>query len=208
MQDSLAQVQWDLAAKAKVPLIGYFFISTALYSGVDIFYYDSWGLYLFSSMLVWVLGYVLLFLLLRHSAQEGEKPPKGSISSYFALGIIVGLAIMVGLVALILPGLYLMLRWLPAYARAADSGLGSSEAMGWSWQGTARIQKPLAFALIGPVLANVAAFGIAAFQEFQFDNLSLELYSLTSIALNAAVSIAIAWLQLLGVAAFRIIERG
>lgn len=186
-------------------LAGYVAISSASYSIADAFFYDSDGLYLVLSIVVWGLGYALLVLLMQGSARY-EEGPRGGIGGYFGLGIVSGIAVGIGLIILIIPGLFLVVRWLSAYARYYAKGDGVTEALAWSWRETAPFQRPLAIAAIGPFVCYGAFFGIAALQEFYAADWSEAAYYVSIIALNLTISVAIAWLQLLGVAAYRIIE--
>ena len=184
----------------------YVLASTAAYSIVDIYYYDLDSLYLVLVVMVWVLGYVLLLGLMRVSSWRAE-PELGGIGGYFGLSLIAGIATLIGVILFLIPGLYLMLRWMPAYARLQQAGDGVQQALGWSWEATANIQKPLAIAMIGPVSTYAIFFAIAAYQEFYGQEISDLAYNLSYVALNLTVAVSVAWFQLLGVATYRLIQQ-
>lgn len=202
----LVDEQLRIARSGAVYLIGYLIVSTASYSITDIYYYDENGLYFVSSLAIWGLGYALLVMLLRVSApvQEIEY---GGIGGYFGLSLLTSIAISIGLLLLLLPGIYLCLRWLPAFARYQASSDTVTEAMSWSWQHTTKLQRAMALNMIGPVLLYGVLLGVVILQESQFNQLSETAFNVSSIVLNTTISVAIAWLQLLGVAAYRVIQR-
>ena len=204
-EQTIHDEQVRIARDSAIPLIAYVAVSSAVYSVVDAFYFDSDGLYFFTPFLVWGLGYVLLVKLMQASARYAEGP-KGGIGGYFALGLVASLAIGVGLVVLIIPGLYLLMRWLPAYARYYAKADGVTEALAWSWRETDGHQMPLSFALVGPIGLYCVTFGIIIWQEFAMEFWSNTALYASIVALNLMASIAVAWLQLLGVAAYRVIE--
>ncbi|MEP0191250.1 MAG: hypothetical protein ABJP70_11560 [Erythrobacter sp.] len=100
-----------------------------------------------------------------------------------------------------------MMRWLSAYARCGVAGEGVVEAMDWSWKNTADMQRGLALATIGPVFAYAVAVGIFVIQYLNWDGLVNPYGNGWIIVSNLALSISIAWFQLLGVAAYRTIDR-
>lgn len=206
-ETSVMAEQAHVARRGMVWLAGYVVVSAAVYSVADIYFYELNSVYLTTSIAVWVLGYVLLVLLMRASARDDGRHG-GGIAGYLGLSFLTGIAIGVGIVLLVLPGLYLMMRWLPAYARLQARGDSVTDAMSWSWEHTAPIQKQLVVAMLGPLAAYVVLFAIAVAQGFYAEDWSLGWYNVSLFVLNTATSVAIAWLQLLGVAVYRVIERG
>lgn len=198
--------QIRIAQSGVTYLVGYIAVSAAAYSVVDILFFEEDALYFFSSVFVWAVGYVLLVMLMRCSAPNRELL-RGGIGGYFGLGIISNFAIGIGFLMLVVPGLYLTMRWLPAFARLSASGDGVIQALSWSWEATASHQKELALALIGPMLTLAMFVGIIAVQEIYLLEASSLTLSLSFIAMNIFVGIFSAWMQLLGVAVYRMIER-
>lgn len=63
--------------------------------------------------------------------------------AYFGLGILGGLGMLVGLVLLVVPGIILFVRWLPAYGILIAEDSGVIDAMRTSWHRTADSFWPL-----------------------------------------------------------------
>jgi len=205
-EESLGVEQKRAAQTAMFPLLGYLVFSTAVFVAVDIFAYDDDVLFLLSTIAVWIAGYILLVVLMRATDPQGEAG-LGGIGGYFGLSILTGIAIGVGLIIFVLPGLYLFMRWLPAYARMQATGDGILASMQWSWDNTQQFQKPLAIALVWPVGLYGIAFLILLAQEYQTLLTSDLAYNASVVAVNLVISVIVAWLQLLGVVAYRMIER-
>jgi hypothetical protein len=77
-----------------------------------------------------VVGYFLLKELL---SREGLILSAGGFWSYFGASILTGLAIVVGLICLVVPGLILAARWCVAPALALARGQGAVDSMRASW---------------------------------------------------------------------------
>ncbi|NQZ46032.1 MAG: hypothetical protein HRT63_00690, partial [Erythrobacter sp.] len=133
-QELLWQYQTAIAKAGAGTVLAYIVVTTALYSAGDILMVED-GLYVLITIVGWALDYLLLRHLMKASAAPSEAP-LGGVGGYFALGLVSGVAIIAGLILLIIPGLYLILRWLPAYARLYVHGDGVASALRWSWQET------------------------------------------------------------------------
>ncbi|MEM7779896.1 MAG: hypothetical protein AAF697_05835 [Pseudomonadota bacterium] len=205
-QDGLWACQLVVARGGAAYLIGYVLVVATMYSTADILYPQSNALYLTTALIGWILGYVLLALLMRTGSKEREAMP-GGIAGYFGMSVLTSIAISVGLVLLVLPGLYLMMRWLPAFARLYSSGGGVVEALGWSWRQTVPIQKALGLAMIPALAPYVVIIVLGLSSEEAYASGRFALYDLLFVGINICISISVAWLQLLGVAAYRLIER-
>ena len=193
----LNREQKRLVVNAWPYILGYMVLDSAPITYLDIYYYDQDVAYAWAGFLSWGMGYFLLLLVM----QQGGLFSKGKISgigTYFALGLATGILVVLALVVLIIPGLYLLMRWLPVYARALTSFDEIGNTMRWSWDATERFQKPLGIAMIGPVLC----YAISAGSLYLYDGSSWTAYIISSIAANLAISLARAWLTVLGVAAF------
>ena len=204
--DNLFAEQSRIAKAASVALAAYVLIASATYAIVDIFFYESDALYLVSSILVWGLGFVLLVQLMQASAPAGEAH-RGGIGGYFGLSLISSFAIGFATLFFILPGIYLAMRWMPSFARLYHESEGVTDALGWSWEHTTPLQKSLLVAMIGPVALYLVFFALIVWQGFYYDGASDLTYNAVVIAMNLTASIAIAWFQLIGVAAYRLIQR-
>lgn len=211
-QEVLWQYQTAIAKARAGAVLAYIVVTTALYSAADILMVED-GVYFLISIVGWALGYLLLRYLMRASATPGEAP-LGGVGGYFALWLVSWVVIFAGLILLIIPGLYLILRWLPAYARLYVHGDGVVSALRWSWQETRALQKPLALALIWPFLflalgvlgifpveMGWIAWGETASQAASASDIVL-------VVVNLLSGIWTAWMQVLGIAVYRMIERG
>lgn len=171
---------------------------------VDVYAYDSGGLNALVSVLNWGLGYVLFLGLM----QKGGLTPEGTrtgIGTYFALGIAVSILVGLALLAFIFPGLYLLMRWLPAYSRALISNDGVSNSMRWSWSRTEPWQRPLSLGMLFPVLCFGVAFVIPVIYSSFVEYVSDTELALWTIFTNGGMSIGFAWLTVYSVAAFKIL---
>ncbi len=194
---NLNREQKHLVMKAWPYVLGYIVLGSAPNTFLDIYYYDEAGAYVWAGFLDWALGYILLLVVMQKGGQFAHGKTSG-IGTYFALGIATGIPVGLALVVLILPGVYLLMRWLPVYARALTSPNLIGNSLRWSWNATERFQRPLGIAMIGPVLC----YGIAAGSLYLHDGSSWTAYILSAVAANHAISLAHAWLTILGVAAF------
>jgi hypothetical protein len=196
--------QRALARKAPGFLLAYVVIATAIYVLLDVYAYEQGGLYGLAGMLVWGLGYVLFAGLMQNGGLTAGGVKTG-IGTYFALGLAVSLFVGIGLVLLVLPGLYLLMRWLPAYSRALVSLDGVGNAMRWSWERTEPWQRPLSLGMLAPVLV-IASSLVPDLVFATVEDIGWTGYTLLSIAWNGAVSIGLAWLSVFGVAAYKLVR--
>jgi hypothetical protein len=176
--------------------IGYVVLLTLGYAYIDFYHSGDDALYALGSLLGWAVGYVLLLGLM----QSAGLISKGTVSGvliYFLLGITTGLPIILGFFLLIVPGVYLMLRWLPVFAVAIAREPRPIRAMSESWHATSPHIWPLAISLLGPFLmVAVATITLVAVPLSGTETFALFLLS------NLALSLGTAWFTLLGVASF------
>ncbi|GMN01733.1 hypothetical protein [Erythrobacter sp. MTPC3] len=193
--------QLRLAKAGSAYLIGYVLIYTATYSVFDIYFYDADAANLILTIVMWGLGFALLVGVMKAGGLLVHGMRSG-LGTYFGLGLLISFAVTFGLFLLLLPGLYLMMRWLSAYARAVTTDEGAVAAMRWSWHASQPAQMPLSIALLPPVAIHFAAFG-ALFTAVPDAGSAVDAGgALILIAVNAAIYIASAWLTLLGVAVY------
>jgi hypothetical protein len=82
---------------------------------------------------------------------------RAGFGAFFGVNFLSGLAILIGLVLLIIPGVYLLARWSAADAALLTEGEGVTAALGKSWKMTA----PHLWSIIGALLVvYVPAFGL------------------------------------------------
>lgn len=146
--------------------------------------------------------FLLLVVIMRTSGQLENGRPANALA-YVLIYVVTAIAIVVGLILMIVPGLYLMLRFLPSLARAVqDDGL-SLDPVKWSWAATRQVQPQLAKALIGPVILLLITIGIQFHWSFVYMETeevwpSYELWM--TVAANLIAILASAWLTILAVA--------
>lgn len=196
--------QKALVRRAPGFVVMYILITTTAFALLDIYAYEAHGLYGLVSFLSWGLGYILFLGLM----QQGGLTPEGTrtgVGTYFALGIAVSIPVSLALVVLIIPGLYLLMRWLPAYSRALVSTDGVGNSMRWSWAQTEAWQRPLSLCMLFPILWFGASIAVPAIYFNYVEYVGDEEFALWSIFINAGVSIGFAWLTVYSVAAFKLI---
>lgn len=108
-----------------------------------------------------VVDYAVLQRLLD---RQGEKWRLGSV---FAASFISGLAMLVGFVLLILPGIYLMARWSLTSAFIIAEGDRSRESLTSSWQATAQCWLPIAVTYVILLVIFVAGLVAVEFGQVQ-----------------------------------------
>lgn len=150
-----------------------------------------------------ILGYLLVANMLRMGglAPDGLK---GGLFSYFLVWLVSGLGLALGILLLVIPGIYLAVRWMPAlsYALVGDQGVNGSLRSAWDATSQAfwPILAALAFFSVPMLLAIVltvrAPEDLEAFASFW----SLTRQLLASLSLTALTG--------LGVAVFSLAERG
>ncbi|MCI4589297.1 hypothetical protein MOK15_04175 [Sphingobium sp. BYY-5] len=112
-----------------------FFLAILLLSGMGsvlYVYVDVRAGDLFSNIGVFVAGAVLNYLAVRAVSGDDSLTPR--LTGLFGLSILSGLATLLGLLLLILPGLFLYLRWFMAWPIFVGERTNIIEAMKISWQ--------------------------------------------------------------------------
>ncbi len=183
----------------------YLAISILGYTWFDTFGYEFDGLYAAFSLFLWGLGFFLLLGLMKDGRAFRSGQMTG-IGTYLGLSIVSGLAIALGILLFVLPGLYLAMRWIPAYPRALDSSNGITSALGWSWEKTRPHQQELVGAFAPVVGFYFAAISLIAIYELNWEAIDGVIYWLMVLGWNAALSLAVAWQTVLGVALYRELE--
>ncbi|VWX52028.1 conserved membrane hypothetical protein [Novosphingobium sp. 9U] len=106
--------------------------------------------------------YAIFRMLLK---KKGFIDREGSFRSYFGVGLLSGIAIIVGFLFLVVPGLFLMARWSVASAFVITQGSKSIEALRASWQATRDCAWTIVLILVvtfGAYVAIFATFTIVA----------------------------------------------
>jgi hypothetical protein len=96
-------------------------------------------------------AYALTLRMLRKGVEGGQRGDSG-FSTYFGISFLSGIAIALGLLLLIVPGLILWARWLPAYGYGLGEGRGTTEALSDSWEATSGHVGPIIGSILPPFL--------------------------------------------------------
>lgn len=116
------------------------------------------GLWQFSIVVASVVAmYFLLEAMLRQSALMDHFGPR-RILPYVGQAIVIGIAVVFGLLLLIIPGLILAARWSVAQPLLVGQGMGAFDAMRRSWE----LTRGHAFAIIISGIVLFALAGIAS----------------------------------------------
>lgn len=137
--------------------------------------------------------------------EKGGLLPNGSdrgFGSYFALGIVANLAIIFGLLVLVIPGIILLIRWLPAYGFMFGERLGATQALERSWKATKPHFTALLVAALPPIGLILVAMMTSVVSEYVFW-LPFLAYS---IVVNLAIFLSTALWTLLGLAAYSLLS--
>jgi hypothetical protein len=189
-QRKLARLTWPF-------LVGYVVLTSGFFMAFDLYAPDSAALYFWASMFAWAADYLLLVLLLQRGRLLRAGQGSG-VGTFVVVGIATGLPIALGIIVLIVPGLYLLMRWLPVYARARVVDDWTGNSMRWSWRATEPFQKPLSIALIGPVLCYAGSYA-----PYVLDTLSMTMsYEVAAVITDVFLPVGGAWLSVLGIAAY------
>jgi hypothetical protein len=101
--------------------------------------------------------YLLRRLLDRHGLRSSAH--FAGFGTFFVLGLVTGLATIVGFLFFIVPGIYLSARWAMADAALLAEGGTSREAMDRSWALTKPHAVPIALAIVTITLPSIAVMG-------------------------------------------------
>ena len=144
-----------------------------------------------------VCSYFLLVVMVRRTGLQ-SRTGEDVFLPYIGLSILSALAVMLGVLALILPGLFLMVRWSIAQPVLLARGGGVMASLGESWERTRGNEFPIfvaALALLVPALAVIIAVSVF------FEETSLVRMAVSQIASSAISAIFLA----MGVALYGLI---
>lgn len=199
--DGMMAEQQRLAARAAGFIAGYVVVASTPYVLLDIYAPEMNAAFAWASLFDWGLGY-LMFLAVMNRGGLTAGGTRSGVGTYFVLGIALGIPVLLGLIALVLPGLYLLMRWLPAYSRALMTRDGAIWALGWSWQRTQPWQAPLAMAMLLSLVPTAISVLVPFADMFAYELLGRTGIILISVIGNVAASIGFAGLTVYGVAAY------
>lgn len=209
MLDRFNAVQLEIVRKSWPVLLIYISLYSLSYSYVDIYHRDDDALYfLVMCMAVWLNFGLLVGILLRRKMVVRIHPLK--LLTYLGLSIVHYISVTLATLFLILPGFYLMLRWLPAFALHLSERRGVIESLVWSWRRTSPHGHVLASVLAWPIAIYLAVLGAnfaLMFESgFNLEGLSDFRFAAWMILSNFGMSISAAWLTVLGVASFALLR--
>lgn len=163
------------------------------------------GSNLISSVVTLVTGYFLTKFIIEKAIMNSNYLQVGGFWLYFRVGFLSSIAIIFGYILLIIPGIYLMARWLPAYGIALVEEDGAIKALGRSWDETSEYWRPLLGALMLPLA--VFAIGIAAIALSETESGSMSLF--TSVVSNLTISVGSLIFTGIGLASYSLLrDRG
>ena len=154
-------------ASAAVPAsFAYVAVLTALTTYVDMVGWESGGQILINIATL-AAGYFLVVSMLRNSglARDGLY---GGFWTYFGIGLLTGIATLIGFLLLVVPGIILLARWAPVYGFGLVEGQGVTQAMSSAWEATEGHFWPIVAAYLIPMV--IFAAGMVAY-FFSFDEL-------------------------------------
>lgn len=154
----------QIAIRGRMAIVVYFAALVTCGTAIDYYFGESRGYLLLANILSVIAGYLLMRALMDSERLAGGD---AGFSSYFGLTIIVGIGTVVGFLFLIIPGVILAIRWMPAYALLLSGDEPATGAPGASWDLTKGQFWPLLAALLlglAPLLA--ISIGIGMFEGF------------------------------------------
>jgi hypothetical protein len=182
-------------------LLGYILFTSVPFIVLDLYFWDENAIYGVFGILNWGLGFFLLISIMDRAGLFTTGLESG-IVLYFLVGFLTGIGTLLGLLALVLPGIYLFVRWFLAYPRALTTTEAVSDSIVWSWHKTGPIKGPLALVMLGPCLLGAGIFfGVPYLGVPEFPGM----YELLLIGINLTWSVAMAWLTIVEVAAFSLV---
>lgn len=176
-----------LARLIPLVLAGYAALSTGFYAYVDWHGHERALVYL--GLLDWALIYGLTVLIMSEAGlfRSGKH---GGVGAYFAYGIVSGLAILLGLMLFIVPGMILLARWQPAVCDVLIHNDGPTRAMERAWQATSGSMTAMLLHTFGAAACLAAGLAVWALPD--------EIYVLSPLAFiigqNFAAAIGSLWL--------------
>lgn len=200
---SLGDILDDAAALARqhagllLALVG---AITAGYSALDLLGVES-GTFAINLVVTVMVQYLVLERLLADRMTDAAIERGRSYGSLFGSALLSGVAIIVGLVVLILPGLYLAGRWLSSGPQVVAGGQNATGSLRASWEASEASQVPHCLAVV--VLA--APFVVVLAAAIGFATEDPELSSLPVVLmLNLATALVTAGGWLFAAAAYRV----
>ncbi len=148
-----------------------------------------------------IATYLLLLAMLRaRNLMPVDQEKK--FGSYFGLGILSGLATLVGFVLLIVPGVILLVRWAPAYGYLFGQNRDVSDALSESWTKT----KPHFGAILLAYLLGFAGYLVAMVVSVIPEFSIVFPFAVVSVVSNLLLYAASLYISALGIAVYLLLE--
>ena len=126
---------WSALADNTVPAVTFVIAITASSVVIDLTIGEAPGASLVNGLVGLIAGYLLLRAVLL-SVGLADRDSVAGFGAYFGFGLVQGLALVVGFVLLVIPGIVLMVRWIPSSALLLCEGEGINESLRQSWDRT------------------------------------------------------------------------
>ncbi|GAB5347341.1 hypothetical protein [Alteriqipengyuania sp. 357] len=155
---------WRLLAAAPVDVAAYLLFTIIGVTLADLFAPEAGGTFAvnFASL---AAAFALTLRIVRKGVEGGQRGHRGFLT-YLGISFLSGIAIALGLLLLIVPGLILWARWLPAYGYALGEGRGVTEALSDSWEATSGHVGPIICSMLVPsVIGPGAAMAVIFIAE-------------------------------------------
>ena len=202
----LIEAMGELVRKGLPTILPVLFALVALGFGVDYVLGDETGSVLIISIGQFVISYFLVVGLARDSGLLGENEDGPGFGSYFGLAFVMGLGIGVGFLLLVIPGIFLTIRWLLAFPilfSPDDYGEEGKGSLGQSFAWTGPVAWKLTAAwIIGFLLSGVSLLAYS-WMGFAPDQMTMIIgYGVA----NLAAALNTVYTLVLGFAAFLLLR--
>jgi hypothetical protein len=159
----------ELLSECVAPIVVFMVAVSAIGTVIDLTMNGSSGYMMINNVVGLIAGYLLLRAVLLSSALA-EPGSVAGFGSYFGLSFVQGLAVVVGVLLLVIPGIVLLVRWIPAAPLLLCEGRGVSDTLSRSWDETKGNFWPLfGTSLLGAVPFLFVAFGAGVVESFAGD---------------------------------------
>jgi len=146
------------------------------------------------------LGYALVTKMVEQRFQGGSL---AGFWSYFGLSLISGIGLTLATLALVIPGIFLFVRWSPAYGFLCVEGEGVTQSLSSSYALTRDAFWSILIALVIPLAIGLA--GIVAVVVWTAEGEPLPLW--VSLAANGAASATGVLVTAIGLAVYSLLRR-
>ena len=157
------------------------------------------------NLLLNILSVIAGFLLMRAVVRDSGLTDGfvRGFGAYFGLSILMGLALLLGFVCLIIPGLILLVRWQPAFAiLMVEENATVTGAMQEAWDMTAAEFWPL----LASVLFGIVILGVALLVYVSYDLGYAVPVEFSVVAGNILLTCVTVYFTVLGVAAYSLLR--